>query len=105
MNEVRLVRLSTGAYRWRLFRSTSDPTRLTEMMVLQSWDDHVAQHRRLDDSAAETLRRARAFDNGDGPITRHLIAIDVDHPPNFDEQVAKHDALHKTDGSIPKTEV
>lgn len=104
MNEVRLVRLSTGAYRWRLFRSTSDPTRLTEMMVLRSWEDHVAQHRRLDDVAAETLRRARAFDDGDGPITRHLIAIDVEHPPNFEEQVARHDALHKTDGSIPKTE-
>lgn len=104
MNEVRLVRLSTGAYRWRLFRSTADPTRLTEMMVLQSWEDHVAQHRRLDDSAAALLRRARAFDRADGPVTRHLIAIDVEHPPNFEETVAVHDALHQTDGSIPKTE-
>lgn len=103
MNEVRLVRLSTGAYRWRLFRSTSDPKRLTEMMVLQSWEDHVAQHRRLDDSAVVILRRARAFDRADGPVTRHLIAVDVEHPPNFDLLVATHDALHQTDGSIPKS--
>lgn len=103
MNEVRLVRLSTGAYRWRLLRSTSDPTRLTEMMVLRSWDDHVAQHRRLDDSAVVILRRARSFDRADGPVTRHLIAVDVENPPNFEQLVATHDALHKTDGSIPKT--
>jgi len=103
MNEVRLVRLSTGAYRWRLFRSTSDPTRLTEMMVLQSWEDHVAQHRRLDDSAVVILRRARSFDRADGPVTRHLIAVDVENPPNFEQLVATHEALHQTDGSIPKT--
>jgi len=104
MNEIRLVRLSTGAYRWRLFRNTSDPTRLTELMVLQSWEDHLAQHARIDDAAAALLRRARSFDNGEGPITRHLIAIDVENPPDFDDLVAAHDELHQTDGSIPQTD-
>lgn len=104
MNELRLVRLSTGAYRWRLFRNTSDPTRLTEMMVLKSWEDHLAQHRRLDDAAVALLRRVRSFDRGDGPVTRHLIAIDVESPPNFADLVATHDALHQTDGSIPTTD-
>ena len=102
MNEVRLVRLSTGARRWRLFRHTSDPTRLTELMVLQSWEDHLAQHRRLDDAAAALLRRARSFDRADGPVTRHLIAIDVEDPPHFEDLVATHDELHLTDGSIPR---
>jgi MFS family permease len=104
MNEVRLVRLSTGAYRWRLFRHTADPSRLTELMVLRSWEDHLAQHQRINDSAAALLRRARSFDRADGPVTRHLIAIDVKDPPNFDELVATHDALHQVDGSIPRTE-
>jgi MFS family permease len=102
MNEVRLVRLSTGAHRWRLFRNTSDPNRLTEIMTLRSWEEHLAQHRRIDDSAAALIRKARAFDRGDGPVTRHLIAIDVASPPEFEEQVAAHDRLHRTDGSIPK---
>jgi MFS family permease len=101
MNEVRLVRLSTGAYRWRLFRHTSDPTRLTELMVLPSWEDHLAQHRRIDDAAASLLLRARSFDRADGPVTRHLIAVDVENPADFDDMVAAHDALHQTDGSIP----
>lgn len=101
MNEVRLVRLSTGAYRWRLLRNTSDPTRLTEVMLLRSWEDHLAQHRRLDDSAAALLKRARSFDRDDGPVTRHLIAVDVEHPPNFEDLVSTHDELHASDGSIP----
>lgn len=101
MNELRLVRLSTGAYRWRLFRNTSDPTRLTELMALESWEDHLAQHRRIDDTAVALIRRLREFDNSEGPTTRHLIAIDVDNPPDFDDLVATHDELHQVDGSIP----
>lgn len=102
MNEVRLVRLSTGAYRWRLFRNTSDPNRFTEIMTLHSWEDHLAQHRRIDDAAATLLRKARAFDRSEGPVTRHLIAVDVARPADFEELVATHDHLHKTDGSIPR---
>lgn len=104
MNRVRLVRLRTGARRWRLFRHTSDPTRLTELMVVSSWEEHLAQHRRIDDAAANLLRQARSFDVGDGPITRHLIAIDVEDPPDFDDLVAAHDQLHQTDGSIPRSD-
>ena len=101
MNEIRLVRLSTGAYRWRLFRSTSDPTRLTELMAVQSWEEHISQHGRIDDASASLLRQARSFDRTDGPKTRHLIAIDVEHPPDFDDLVATHADMHESDGSIP----
>jgi hypothetical protein len=102
MNQVRRVRLSTGAYRWRLFRNTSDPTRLTELMVLHSWEDHLDQHRRIDDAMADLIRSARSFDVEDGPRTRHLIAIDVEDPPDFAELVATHEEMHQTDGSIPQ---
>ena len=101
MSEIRLVRLSTGAYRWRLFRSTSDPTRITELMAIQSWEEHLAQHSRMDDASVMLLKRAREFDRAGGPRTRHLIAIDVEHPPDFDALVATHEELHQTDGSIP----
>ncbi len=104
MNQVRLVRLSTGAYRWRLFRNVADPARLTEMMVLRSWPDHMAQHARIDDAAAALLRKARSFDSGDGPVTRHLIAIDVEDPPEFQDLVATHEELHRIDGSIPEVD-
>ena len=101
MNQVRLVRLTTGAYRWRLFRSVSDPTLLTELFAVHSWEEHLAQHSRIDDASAALISRARSFDRAGGPRTRHLIAIDVEHPPDFEDLVATHEEMHRTDGSIP----
>ncbi|MEX1124449.1 MAG: MFS transporter [Acidimicrobiia bacterium] len=101
MNEVRMVRLRTGAYSWSLFRNASTPTRLTEMFATGSWEEHLAQHRRIDDVSAALIARARAFDRADGPVTRHLIGIDVEDPPNFDQLLLTHERMHQTDGSIP----
>ena len=99
-NEVRRVRLSTGAYRWRLFRNTADPHKITELFAVDTWEEHLAQHGRIDDVSLELIKRARAFDRDGGPRTRHLVAVDTDDPPNFDELVAAHNEMHKTDGSI-----
>lgn len=101
MNEIRMVRLRTGAYRWSLFRNASTPTRLTELFATGSWEEHLAQHRRIDDASAALIARARALDRADGPVTRHLIAIDVEDPPNFDQLLLTHERMHQTDGSIP----
>jgi MFS family permease len=101
MNLVRLVRLRTGAYRWRLLRNVSDPTRLTELFATGSWEEHLAQHRRIDDASADIIARARAFDRAGGPVTRHLISVDVEDPPNFAELIMTHEVMHQTDGSIP----
>lgn len=100
MNEIRLVRLTTGAYRWRLFRDIADPTKVTELFAIESWEEHLAQHRRIDDASAKLIARAREFDRIGGPTSRHLIAIDVEDPPDFEALVAAHAALHEIDGSI-----
>jgi hypothetical protein len=34
-------------------------------------------------------------------VTRHLISVDVEDPPNFAELVITHEVMHQTDGSIP----
>jgi MFS family permease len=101
MNEVRLVRLSTGAYRWRLMRTAADPLRLVEWFEVTTWEEHLAQHRRIDDSSAALLARARGFDTGAGPTTRHLIGVDLEARDGLDQLIAEHDALHQFDGSIP----
>jgi MFS family permease len=100
MNQLRLIRLSTGAYRWRLMRNISEPNRITELFAVRSWKEHLAQHTRIDDASAQLLKRARAFDRGDGPRTRHLIAIDVAEVEGFEEMVATHAEMHLHDGSI-----
>jgi hypothetical protein len=101
LNEVRLVRLRTGAYRWRLYRNASNPHSLSEIFLTVSWEEHLAQHRRIDDASADLLRHARSFDQEDGPVTRHLVAVDVEHPEDWEPLLAAHEEYHRNDGSIP----
>lgn len=104
MQQLRLVRLTTGAYRWRMMRNVADPTRITELFVNHSWEDHLSQHRRIDNAAAAVISRAREFDRAGGPITRHLISVDVvEALDDFDyaAMLASHEAMHAVDGSIP----
>lgn len=101
MNDLRLVRLRTGAYRWRLYRDASDPRRLTEVFLTVSWQEHLNQHRRIDDASADLIRLARSFDVRGNPTSRHMLAVDIESPPDFDLLVATHSYLHRVDGSIP----
>jgi MFS family permease len=105
MNELRLVRLRTGAYRWRLYRDASDPTRLVEMFLNVSWREHLNQHRRIDDASVALIRKARSFDKSGGPRSSHLLAVDIESPPDFDALNATHVHMHDTDGSIPLVEI
>ena len=102
MNEVRLIRLRTGAHRWHLMRTAADPLRIVEFFELSSWEEHLAQHGRIDDVSAAVLRRARDFDRDGGPTTRHLIGIDPADPEQFESLLHQHEALHRSDGSIPE---
>jgi MFS family permease len=101
MSEVRQVRLRTGAYRWRLYRNSEDPHRISEMFLCVSWEEHLAQHGRIDDRAAALIRTARSFDRGGEPTTRHLIAVDVERPEAWEALHSAHADFHRTDGSIP----
>ncbi len=101
MAEVKLVRMRTGAYRWRLYRNAENPRRLSEVFLCVSWDEHLAQHRRIDDDSAALLRAARALDARGEPESRHLVAVDVEHPEDWEPLMLAHRQYHQTDGSIP----
>lgn len=101
MAEIRLVRLRTGSYRWRLYRNADNPHRISEMFLCESWEQHLAQHRRIDDASAALIRTARAFDQTGEPLSRHLVAIDVDHPEDWEPLMIAHEEYHRTDGSVP----
>ncbi len=101
MAEVRLVRLRTGAYRWRLYRNAENPHRLSEVFLTVSWDEHLAQHRRIDDESAALLRQARTLDQNGSPVSRHLVAVDVEDPDGWEQLIASHEQYHRDDGSIP----
>jgi hypothetical protein len=104
MRELRRQRFRTGAHRWSLYRDADRPTRITEFFVLHDWEEHLAQHARMDAEAAAVLARARAFDRADGPITRHLAGLDVidnDAAPIEEQLLTVHEELHRHDGSVP----
>lgn len=103
MNELRTVRLRTGAYEWKLYRNAEDPHRMSEIMLLGSWEDHLRQHHRIDAAAVEVIRAATRFDRTGGPQTRHLVAVPVEpgELPAWEQLLAVHDELHSSDGSIP----
>lgn len=95
--DLRRLRLSTGAYQWSAYRSASDLRRITEVYMLPSWDQHLQQHRRLDTRALERLRYAESFGDRDRALSDHLIAFDVDDPPqraHWDKLTADHLRMH-----------
>lgn len=105
MDQVRLLRLRTGGYRWQLYREVGADERFAETFLVKSWDEHIAQHRRIDDASAELLGRARRLDSsGSGPVARHLLAVDMAEAMALGEVPATdgdHGSLHAVDGSIP----
>ena len=104
MRELRRHRYRSGAHRWSLFRDADRPHRVTEIFAVHDWEEHLAQHRRLDAEMVAVLTRARSFDRAGGPVTRHLAGLDVVDPtaPPFEEQMLTvHEELHRRDGSVP----
>ena len=70
---MRRSRLSTGAVQWGLFRDAESPRRLTEFFVVDSWEEHLRQHReRLTATDQELEARVQAFSTSP-PTTKHYL--------------------------------
>lgn len=57
--ELRGVRLRDGAIRWGVFRDATDPERLNETFVMESWLDYLRSRERM--TAADRVVRDRVF--------------------------------------------
>ena len=101
MTRIRDIRMKTGSYRWRLYRNASNPRRLSEVFLCISWDEHLAQHRRIDDSSRQVLVSARDFDVSSNPTSYHLIAVDMEESADWDALMDAHATYHRFDGSVP----
>lgn len=104
LRDLRRQRFRTGAHRWSLYRDADRPHRITEFFTVHDWEEHLAQHARMDAESSEVVIRARSFDRADGPITRHLAGLDIiagDAPPLAEQMLTVHEELHASDGSVP----
>lgn len=103
MEEMRRIRMRTGAFRWTLYRDVVQPLRFTEIFEIHTWEQHLQQHERLDAEAIAGIRHAVSFDVAGGPWSVHLVAVDRDtirDPAWSSAGLEDHDDLHERDGSI-----
>jgi len=76
MSRVRESRLRTGATEWRLFRNGEQPGVFEEIFFVDSWDEHLRQHReRLTPADRDYEDAAKAL-SATPPRTWHLLPAD-----------------------------
>jgi hypothetical protein len=69
LDEVRLIRLRDGAFRWEVFSDPAAPGRYVETFEVASWAEHLRQHERATVADQEVEARALAYqESGTEPI-------------------------------------
>lgn len=75
MQRIRKQRLRDGALRWALFNDLSEPDKFLELFVVESWVEHLRQHRRATLADRDLDLAAHAFHVAEGkPAVRHYIS-------------------------------
>jgi MFS family permease len=74
MQNMRAVRMRTGAFRWGLFTDSADGSRFVETFLNESWAEHLRQHGRLTVADREIQDVVAAFHLGEKPVVTHLLA-------------------------------
>ena len=70
-----------GAYAWGIAEDASDPERLLEWFFVESWAEHLRQHRRVSRADADLQAAQRTLHRGASPpVVSHFLAFDP-HPP------------------------
>lgn len=74
MRLVERHRRRTGAYRWGLFRDLAAPHKFIETFVVESWGEHLRQHRRNTVNADRFLDPVRRY-LGDDVVVAHYLSV------------------------------
>ena len=76
IEDMRQARLSTGAVQWGLFRDAEAPQQFTELFVVDSWEEHLRQHRERQTAAERQIEaRVHAYSpSGAHPARRRAVA-------------------------------
>ncbi len=69
-----------GAYRWMVFEDAAENGRIVETFMVQSWLDHLRQHRRVTNADRMVQNAIWRFHTKGSPKVRHLIAADRSRP-------------------------
>ncbi len=80
-----LARLSAerrrdGAYAWGITEDSADPSLMLEWFQVESWAEHLRQHKRVSKSAADIQEEVLRYHQGkEGPVVRHFLTFNYPH--------------------------
>jgi hypothetical protein len=72
MHQYGRIRRRDGAYRWGIFRDTELTNRYLEIFLVNSWAEHLRQHKRQIQADRELEGRIQGYLAGE-PVVRHLV--------------------------------
>jgi MFS family permease/quinol monooxygenase YgiN len=65
-----------GAFSWGVSEDAADPERIVEWFMVESWAEHLRQHRRVSLADADVQAEVARFHVGrDAPVVRHLLGL------------------------------
>jgi len=77
MQRLSLERRRDGAYAWGVAEHTGEPERVIEWFLVESWAEHMRQHRRVSKADADLQAEALRFHIGpERPVVHHFLALD-----------------------------
>jgi predicted MFS family arabinose efflux permease len=78
--EIERERKRGGAYAWGIFQDTADDGRFLETFMVDSWLEHLRQHKRVTNADRVLENQARRFVR-DKPTVTHFIAAERTYKP------------------------
>ncbi|KQT52462.1 MULTISPECIES: MFS transporter [unclassified Aureimonas] len=71
-----------GAYAWGVSEDSAEPGTIVEWFFVESWAEHLRQHRRVSKADADVQAGVTRFHQGpESPKVRHLLALDAARAP------------------------
>lgn len=65
-----------GAFAWGVSEDAADPERIVEWFMVESWAEHLRQHKRVSQADADIQAEVARFHVGpDVPVIRHLLGL------------------------------
>jgi MFS family permease len=66
-----------GAYAWGVSEDAADPEHIVEWFFVESWAEHLRQHKRVSKADADIQAETRRFhQGGEPPLVQHFLAVD-----------------------------
>ena len=81
LKRLATARRRDGAYGWGITEDASDPEKIVEWFMVESWAEHLRQHHRVSRADADVQRDTAQFHVGpQPPVVRHFLALDLQNP-------------------------